>query len=653
MIEMVPEKFANSATHLPILRLTRRAGALAAVAFLAMLLVWSVDHSTITIVLDFWRYPTESISLKLENSPDFRPLSTPQNDLNVAQTPQISPEPRHSTLEADFNSTQISFRGDKNDTLATNRNPDEVLVNPLQNVTEQAAQGGIPSGSGQRTPDPDETRERTGRVPKGEGQDDLRLSCVSAELEQNYTSNLLSRMWAAGGEPCKDSRTVDIKFLNFDDGKPVVLSTGNVHEVVFQAVYESGNSRCGGGDYFEINLAGELWRSRPPTRDLGNGTYSFVLQVHPHFAGVYNLTIILLFRQFEGLKFSTARFAFDKQLRGIPIMFSKSEAKLPELHLCKKSDFNRDFWAGRWTRHAKNDACEISNEGRYRCLEPDYPCTNPWCNGSLGSLESNGWVYSAHCSFRLFSSENAWNCFNNHWLFFWGDSNHVDTVRNILFFFLGVPFKELDAVTRRFDKKFINHKNESQSVRITNIFNGHWDEALNYQGLNSLSNEGHRDLVKSFFNGSAVPDTIIFNSGLHDGIYWHGVKQFIRGAEYAASFWKEILDGVQKRGLEVPNVIFRSTIATGGYARTLPFNPSKMEAFNGILLEKLRTAGLLTGVIDDFDMTWAWHFDNRCNDGVHYGRFPSKSKWRDGQIGHQYFVDLMLGHVLLNAICPI
>ena len=649
---MVPEKFANSATHLPILRLTRRVGVLTAVTFLAILLVWSVDQATVTIVLDFWRYPSESTSLKLKNSPHF-PISPPENKLNVAQTPQISSEPQNLTLDADLISTQLSISGGKNDTLGRNQNSDDVLVNPSQNVAEHASQGGIPSGSGQRTPDPDVTWEPTKRGEKGQGEGELGLGWVSVELEQNYTSNLLSRMWAPGGEPCKDSKTVEIKFLNFDDGKPVVLSTGIVHEVVFQALDESGNSRCGGGDYFEINLASELWRSRPPTRDLGNGTYSFVLQVHPDFAGVYNLTIILLFRQFEGLKLSTARFGFDKQLRGIPITFSNSEAKLPELHLCKKLDFNRDVWAGRWTRHAKNDACEISNDGRYRCLEPDHPCTNPWCNGSLGSLESNGWVYSAHCSFRLFSSEDAWNCFNKRWLFLWGDSNHVDTVRNILFFFLGVPFKELDAVARRFDKNFTNHKNESQSVRITNIFNGHWDEALNYQGLNSLSNEGYRDLVKSFFNGSAVPDTIIFNSGLHDGIFCHSVKNFIHGAEYAASFWEEILEGVKKRGLEVPNFIFRSTIATGGYARTLSFNPNKMEVFNGILVEKLRAAGLLTGVIDDFDMTWAWHFDNRCNDGVHYGRFPLKSKWRDGLIGHQYFVDLMLGHVLLNAICPI
>jgi hypothetical protein len=50
-------------------------------------------------------------------------------------------------------------------------------------------------------------------------------------------------------------------------------------------------------------------------------------------------------------------------------------------------------------------------------------------------------------------------------------------------------------------------------------------------------------------------------------------------------------------------------------------------------------------------MTFPWHYDNRCNDGVHYGRAPAKRVWRDGKIGHQYFVDLMLGHVLLNAIC--
>lgn len=621
---MKPEKLSNSVTQLPMLGLTRRVGVLVAATMLAMLMIWSIDLPTITIALDFWRYPKEFLALKLGSPPNL-PIPHSQNHQDVTQSPQ------KSELVADFSSTHVSFVNGDSDVLSRTENPDGALVKPLQNVT------GFEGDSGVLDPK---------RVGSG---------WISLDLEQNYTSNLLSKWLAPGGEPCKDSKTVEIKFLNFDDEKnPIVLSSGNAHEVFFQALEESGNSHCLGGDYFEIDLASERWRSRPPTWDLGNGTYSFTLQVHPDFAGVYNLTIILLFRHFEGLKFSTTRFGYDKQLRRIPITFSESEVKLPELQLCKKSDFERDVWAGRWTRHGNYDgSCEISNDGRYRCLEPNYPCTNPWCNGSLGLLESNGWVYSAHCSFRLFSLDDAWNCFNNRWLFLWGDSNHVDTIRNILFFFLGVPHQELEAVTRRFDKNFTNPKDDTQSVRITNIFNGHWNETKNYQGLNSLSDEGYRDLIKSFFNNSLqVPDTVIFNSGLHDGIYWHNVRRFIAGAEYAASFWRDIIEGVKNKGLEVSNFIFRSTITTGGYARTMAFNPSKMEAFNAILLEKLREVGLVTGVIDDFDMTWAWHFDNRCNDGVHYGRFPAKMKWRDGQIGHQYFVDLMLGQVLLNAICP-
>ncbi|CAO2821892.1 unnamed protein product [Amaranthus hypochondriacus] len=630
----MPEKLVNSVTQWSILRLTRRVGFLVSLTLLALLLVWSIDQSAVTLVLDFWRYPEESFTQILEKSTNFS-VSCSQN----------------STLCSEFNATHVNFVKDSNAILPRTENPDEISVNQNQ------INANIQSGLVDRISDLEQSKGISGHVlgkfdPKNDsGNPNLVFDWVSVEIEQNFSSNLLSRWLAPGGDLCKDSKTVDIKFVNFDDWKPIELSTGKSHEVIFQALDEFGNLNCVGGDYFEIDLSGELWKSRPPIKDFGNGTYSFTLQVHPDFSGTYNLTIILLFRHFEGLKYSTARFGYDKQLRNFSVTFSESKAALPELHVCRKSDFNRDVWAGRWTRHAKNDACEISNDGRYRCLEPDYPCTNPWCNGSLGMIESNGWVYSAHCSFKLFSSDDAWNCLNNRWLFFWGDSNHVDTIRNILFFFLRVPYQELDAVSRHFDKNFTNPKDESRSIRITNIFNGHWNMTLNYQGLNSLSNEGYRDLVKSYFNGSTVPDTVIFNSGLHDGIYWKNVRRFIGGAEFAASFWKDMIDGIRNKGLNVPNFIFRSTITTGGYARTLQFNPSKMEAFNGILLEKLKAVGLVTGIIDDFDMTWSWHFDNRCNDGVHYGRFPAKMRWRDGQIGHQYFVDLMLGQVLLNAMC--
>ena len=100
--------------------------------------------------------------------------------------------------------------------------------------------------------------------------------------------------------PLKGPNAVDIKFLNIDDGKPLVLSTGNAHEVFFLAVDESRHSRTYGGDYFEIDLSGEWWRSPPPTKDIGNGTYSFVLQVHPDFVGTVTLQLTCFIETLEG-----------------------------------------------------------------------------------------------------------------------------------------------------------------------------------------------------------------------------------------------------------------------------------------------------------------------------------------------------------------
>ncbi|KAL2339145.1 hypothetical protein Fmac_013591 [Flemingia macrophylla] len=474
-------------------------------------------------------------------------------------------------------------------------------------------------------------------------------SWVSSKLEPNFTSNLIARWSARGGEPCKDSKAVEISIPGLDGGKVIELSAGEVHEFGFQALDDSGNPLCLGGDYFEADLSWESWKSRPLVKDFSNGSYSISLQVHPDFDGVYNLTIILLYRHFEGLKFTPWRFSYDRMLRNVAIRFYRSGFQLPELHACKASDFGRDVWNGRWTRHGKNDDCTIENDGRYRCLAPDFPCNVPWCDGSLGILESNGWVYSTHCSFKLYSAESAWNCLNNRWIFFWGDSNHVDTIRNMLNFVLDIP--EIHAVPRRFDMNFSNPKEPSQTVRITSIFNGHWNETQNYLGLDSLRDEGFQDLLKKYFSEGTIPDTVIMNSGLHDGVHWRNIRAFSSGADYAASFWGDVMKAVKQRGLAWPRVFYRTTVATGGYARSLAFNPNKMEVFNGVLLEKLKQAGVVSGVIDNFDMTFPWHFDNRCNDGVHYGRAPAKMKWRDGEIGHQYFVDLMLAHVLLNAIC--
>lgn len=484
-------------------------------------------------------------------------------------------------------------------------------------------------------------------------------SWISVPATPNFTSTLVSWWLAPSGEPCRDSRTADIAVPDLDGGRTAELSCGQIHEFVLSALDDGGRPRCLGGDYFETDLSGPSWKSRPPVVDHGNGSYSLRLQVHPDFAGEYNLTVVLLFRSFEGLKLSPERFKFRRELRRFPIRFHRSNATLPPLRLCHGvADLSKEVWSGRWTRHARNDSCGVDDEGRYRCLDQRTACPKPWCDGPLAALESNGWVYSAHCAFRIFTQDVAWKCLRNRWLFFWGDSNHVDTIRNMLNFVLGRS--DVDSVPRRFDRKFTNPANHSESVRITSIFNGHWNETSNYLGLHSLRNQGFRELLWEFFKGPTAPDVMVFNSGLHDGYHWRSIRAFADGAEYAARFWEEIVMRRRVRGnatdapSALPRIFYRTTIATGGYARDLGYNPSKMEAFNGIFLEKLKDKGLITGgVIDEFDMTFPWHYDNRCNDGVHYGRKPAKVQWRDGEVGHQYFVDLMLVHVLLTAICNV
>ncbi|XP_050218635.1 uncharacterized protein LOC126669260 [Mercurialis annua] len=590
---------------------------LTALVFVGMVTVWSIDGCTIKNVVESWRFKQEGyLKKKFFSQPSFSSNGT-------------------GDFAGVTNSSYSILDSSKNSSFS-----DEILESESREAIEKWVSADL-----QQNVSSD--RNTTDGVRILELED--KVKWVSAKLEANLTINLIARWLSPGVVPCTDSRTVDIVIPGLDGQDLIELPAGKSHEFVFQAVDEFKNLRCLGGDYFETDLSGESWKSRPLLKDFGNGSYSVTLQVHPDFSGDYNLTVILLFRHYEGLKFSPSRFVYDKELRKIRIRFVKAHYELPELQICQKSDFTEELWLGRWTRHGKNDGCKISNDGRYRCLGSDFPCQSPWCDGSLGSLESNGWVYSSHCSFRLFSADSAWNCLKGRWLFFWGDSNHVDTIRNMLNFVLDLP--SVKSVPRRFDMNFTNPKDASQSVRITSIFNGHWNETGNYLGLDSLKDEGFRNLVKKYFSEDTVPDSIIMNSGLHDGIHWRTIRRFSAGADYAVSFWKEVMDSVKQRGLVAPHIFYRTTISTAGYARSLAFNPNKMEVYNWVVLDKFRQAGLLSGVIDNFDMTYPWHYDNRCNDGVHYGRAPAKMKWRDGEIGHQYFVDLMLAHVLFNVLC--
>ncbi|KAL5995878.1 hypothetical protein ACLOJK_025951 [Asimina triloba] len=628
---------------------------LTAAIFVAVIIFWSVDSCTVRSLRNRQDYLSLQPDALLSASPlphnstqesesnstvssTFTNLGFPQNVMQMTNTAALSPAqvPLNNILTPEQNPAQapplLSSASTRQNTTdsALDHTQDSTRTPPLAGTTS------LPQNQTVNAAVPDQESTQKPSL----------LSWISLKLEPNFTANLLAQWVRPGGEPCLDNRSENIKIPALDGQDYIELSAGEIHEFTFSAYDGSGIQRCSGGDYFETDLSGETWKSRPPVKDLTNGTYSMSLQIHPDYAGEYNLTIFLLFRSFEGLKFSPARFHFRRELRRIQIKFVRASSQFPEIQTCKRADFNQDIWSGRWTRHANKDDCDVDQDGRYRCLRADYPCQSPWCDGYLGLLESNGWVYSAHCSFRIFTTDSAWKCLKDRWIFFWGDSNHVDTIRNLLNFVLGHP--EIPAVPRRFDNHYTNPKIPSERVRITSIFNGHWNASLNYEGLNSLQNEKYRNLLRRFFSGETVPDTMIFNSGLHDGVHWRTLRAFTGGAEYAAQFWDEVFRAIHGNKTRL---IYRNTIATGGYARDLAFNPNKMEAFNLVLLEKLRDRGLVSSVIDDFDMTFPWHYDNRCNDGVHYGKGPMKAKWRDGIVGHQYFVDLMLAHVLLNAIC--
>ncbi|RDX62573.1 hypothetical protein CR513_59081, partial [Mucuna pruriens] len=175
-----------------------------------------------------------------------------------------------------------------------------------------------------------------------------------------------------GGKPCKDSKAVEIAILRLDGREVIELLVGVFNEFGFQALDDSGKSRCLGGNYFKVHL---------------------------DFEGVYNLAVIPIYRHFKGPKFTP--------------------------------------W--RWTRHCKNDECSIGSDGRYWCLAPDCPCNALLCDGPLGILKSNDWMYPTHYSFKEYSAESTWNCLKNRWIFCWGDSSHVGTIRNMLNFVVDLP----------------------------------------------------------------------------------------------------------------------------------------------------------------------------------------------------------------------
>ncbi|KAG6548784.1 hypothetical protein Mapa_009545 [Marchantia paleacea] len=492
------------------------------------------------------------------------------------------------------------------------------------------------------------------------------LEWVQFPVIPNETQLRLGQIEANGTHRCHGVRThtgrVEGLPRRESDERPVRLTAGDIFHFLIVSVAKDGTSRCAGGDFYETDLSSEFWKSRPPVVDNGDGTYSVQMQVDPRFTGLYTLRISLLYANFHGVHLLVVD-DLNQWMRSDEVLVLEIEfveppqAPLDQIRLdrCGGDDYDLKQWSGRWIRSEYNSSCEIDGAGRFMCLTPGTPCQEPWCQGPLDVLESNGWAYSAHCTFKLFSEDEAWQCLDGKWLFWWGDSNNLDTARNLLNFVLGLDVGP--KMARGTDQDYVRlPKNPSdsggtqQSVRMSNIFNGHSDILRNYQGLFALTNERFRERMMAYFRKDKSPDVMIMNSGLHDGCFWPSPMLYVQqGLQVATNFWKNVLDSILPKS---PRFVYRTTIAVGGKSRARGFNPHKMELFNKFMVEKLQGAGLANmRIVDGYDLTFPWHYNNDHNDGAHYGKAPSNTTWVNGKIGHQYFVDLMLVHILLNAIC--
>jgi hypothetical protein len=197
---------------------------------------------------------------------------------------------------------------------------------------------------------------------------------------------------------------------------------------------------------------------------------------------------------------------------------------------------------------------------------------------------------------------------------------------------------------------FLNPQNSSQNVTITQLFNGHYDVAGNYLGIASLHNVEYKQrLISLFYDNSTSysrsPDAVVLNSGLHDGLYnYPYLTNFSDAARSTASFWDSVIALSANKEKKKPIIVYRTTVAPAGFVRGSNSNPHKMDIYNRVMVDAFLHRFPEARVVDSFDMTFPFHYDNNYSDGGHYGR-PGG--------GRHYFVDFMLVHTILNAICSL
>lgn len=246
------------------------------------------------------------------------------------------------------------------------------------------------------------------------------------------------------------------------------LSLGTRHTLVITAVNASGAPLCTGGSFLEAHLHSPRLRYRPRVKDLGNGTYLLeallpddpllykeavtlkVVQLYTAFGGFtlngdwfYNrpddtvLEIQLTLTPPGECRGSSAGRA-EGSTAGSSSSSSGSPAILPLPTIpCSSLPFTSEpFWEGHWVRLDEAPHIPPYPGGRGPSLST---CPPGLCSGDPSTTLWSRWVYRLnHCHFHLFSPAAARGCLNGTNLWGSGDSNWVDSQRNLLAHTLGL-----------------------------------------------------------------------------------------------------------------------------------------------------------------------------------------------------------------------
>lgn len=362
------------------------------------------------------------------------------------------------------------------------------------------------------------------------------------------------------------------------------------------------------------------------------------------FAGSAELQAFALEGRYFATGFKTERFTrrhdfptlttrVARDCRGADKLGSSQRASLRERGASRRcsvaaGDYSLTAWDGFW---ARVDAC-----------------APPFCGG-LGRISAAAqgeadaafplfWVYRQwRCTFDVFSVDEAQRCLEGRKILFSMDSNGPHTLVNLVGVVLNATPSPVvrKGIVREFASRaaFLGPRSGNISVAIS--YNGHPDVEHYHEGLSTVLTPAfaarHAAAVAAFGGGPAF--LTVVNSGLHDLALKFDPAFFAAALPRALDVYDR-LDGTERSAL-APLRVWRTSVAPAGDARTRFGNPQTIEILNAVSTPLvLERAAPPWHVVDEYDMTFPFCFDNRFSDGGHYGGPGSAN-----------FIDIMLIHV--------